>query len=155
MFLRDRRLIDTYRNKFLAIDTDLTHMAAGNGICDFQLLSRKKASLITNAVEDFGDRRLLLSSRAIKNIQEARKRPGLFADILQLLRYVRNTLTLSAVRQVKLPADPSHGAGNHCVARFWLSVMMRPSIRSKFGAKFHWWYVCAVSAWRIMTVVFV
>ncbi|KAI0693636.1 hypothetical protein BC835DRAFT_1415776 [Cytidiella melzeri] len=50
--------------------------------------SSKKAALVLDAVEGFGDRRILMSSRMIRNLRKARTKPSLYSSILAALRFV-------------------------------------------------------------------
>lgn len=100
------------------------------------LLSNKKASLVLNAVEGFGPRRLILSARARKNLTIVHKKPRLNSEVLQMLRYgTVDCLRYHSVSVMTLIYSVCcrERARNHKTSNAWPPVSKRPSLRQGSG----------------------
>ncbi|PSR76844.1 hypothetical protein PHLCEN_2v8158 [Hermanssonia centrifuga] len=66
------------------------HGSASDTSSSFAQMSAKKTSLLAQYTEDFGERRILASSRLIRNLKQARnKHPKLFDRIVVKLGWAR------------------------------------------------------------------
>ncbi len=91
--LRERRLAETFKNNYLfSVTSEVAenHGSASDTSSSFAQMSAKKTSLLAQYTEDFGERRILASSRLIRNLKQARnKHPKLFDRIVVKLGWAR------------------------------------------------------------------